>query len=242
VIAGVTDDPANGINNDTTFSRWIITDGTLSFAQHYALTTPNFPRTESVVPVGSTFPTPGFLLSTNSFNTYGGGTNEDAHIIKTDVLGQVNAAACLSDTLKFKVDTVKANIKNLCTVQFCAITDSLKMKMKKVFPPHQLCFSATKEAEEISLFSETDELQITVAPNPSYGSEDIRLYLSAEVSGNYNVRILNISGQVVKEVNGIFEEGDSDVSINTGDLSEGIYLITLFNGVESSTCKFLKLK
>ncbi|HUM47503.1 MAG TPA: T9SS type A sorting domain-containing protein, partial [Chitinophagales bacterium] len=242
VIAGGVDDTNNGVFSDTYLLEMDITNGTIFNAHHYALTTPNFPRTESVVSVGGGYPTPGYFISTNSLNTYGGATLTDAHVIKTNGTGMVNPTTCHSDTLKPVFDTVKSNPVTYCTDQSCQNFIPHQLVMKKKTAQHVLCFSATKLTEEMETSLELGASEIGVFPNPVSNNQDIQLLFSTDNAGEYNIRVMDINGRIIKSMNQFFDEGDQQFAIETSSLSDGIYFISVSNGGKAFSTKFIKLK
>lgn len=241
VITGGVNDQPSGIISDTYLIEMNITNGTYVRGHHYPLTTPNFPRSESVVSVGSTYPTPGYFISTNAVNPYGGGTLTDGHVIKTDGLGRVNNNTCLADTLKLQVDSVKSNPITCCIDQSCDVYGTRQMKMKKVVGPHVLCFSATKLTDEVDASAELGENEIGVYPNP-VSSNEMKLLFTAGHSGEYVIRILDVNGRMVKSLKQHFEEGDQQFPVFTDMLPEGMYFITVFDGMQTAAAKFIRVK
>lgn len=242
VITGGVDDPNNGIFNNTYLLELDITNGTLIRSHHYPLTTPNFPRTESVISVGGGFPTPGYFLSTNAFDPYGLGTAADGHVIKTDGLGKVNAAACQADTLKLIMDTVKSNPVQYCTEQICDNFIQHALVMKKKVNPHTLCFSPTKLFDGVEESMELGEYEIGVFPNPVSGDAGIKLMFTAPEAANYSIRIFDISGRVVESTSLYLESGDQQLNLETGHLADGIFLITVSDGMHTESVKLIKMK
>lgn len=242
VITGGVNDPNNGIFADTYLLEMDITNGTLINSHNYPLTTPNFPRTESVVSVNSGYPTTGYFLSTNAFDPYGLGTLTDGHVIKTDGLGRVNAATCHSDTLKLIMDTVKSNPIQFCTEQVCDNFIQHVLVMKKKVNPHTLCFSPTKLADGVEENLELGEYEIGVFPNPVTNNANIKLLFTSLEAGNYSIKILDINGRVVENVNRYFEAGDQQLDMETMQFSDGIYLITITDGVQTGSTKFIKMQ
>lgn len=242
VITGGVDDPNTGIFSDTYLLEMDITNGTIVRAHHYALTTPNFPRTESVVSVSGGYPTPGYFISTNSLNTYGGATLTDAHVIKTDGIGMVNPTTCHSDTLKLIVDTVKSTPNQYCTDQLCDNFIQHQLVMKKKTPAHVLCFSPLKLADDITASLELGENEIGVYPNPVNSSVTMQLYFTANNAGDYNIKVVDINGRVVSNISQHFESGDQQLEIETAVLSDGMYFISVSDGLHSASTKFIKIK
>ncbi|MEO6168853.1 MAG: T9SS type A sorting domain-containing protein, partial [Chitinophagales bacterium] len=242
VITGGVDDPNSGLTSDTYLLEMDITNGTIFNAHHYTLTSPNFPRTESVVSVGSGYPTPGYFISTNSLNTYGGATLSDGHVIKTNGLGMVNPTTCHSDTLKPVFDTVKSNPIQYCTDQVCDNFVQHQLVMKKKTAQHVLCFSTFKLEDGIDAFLELGENEIGVFPNPVSNNENINLFFTAANAGRYTIQVLDINGRVVKNISQYFEAGDQQLAIETATLTEGMYFISLSDGASAVSTKFIRLK
>lgn len=242
VITGGMDDTNNGIFSDTYLLEMDITNGTVFSAHQYPLTTPNFPRTESVVSVGSGYPTPGYFISTNAFDTYGPGTLTDGHVIKTDLAGMVNSPNCHSDTLQVKIDTIKSNPVPYCIVQQCDNFAQDQLVMKKKTMAHVLCWSPFKLSAEDEARLELTDDEIAIYPNPVSGNTEIQLLFSANDDGIYHIKVYDINGKVIFEMKESFEAGDQQVGIDTRAFPGGIYLVTVDDGQQSATTKFVKMK
>jgi hypothetical protein len=240
VITGGTENQANGIFADTYLYEMSITTGSQVSGHNYPLTTPDISNTESVIAIGGAYPTKGFFISTNAVNTYGGGTLEDGHVIKTDIYGGVNNATCLSDTLVFSHDSVNVNVVTHCTGQKCYLVNPIQLVMKKVNAPHFLCFSANKLMVSETPADSENNHEMAVFPNPSAGDE-ISVSFRITEQGEYLIRIMNMSGEIKEEVRESLEAGDNEISIQTNQLHDGLYLIQLTNGSSNHVGKFVKM-
>ena len=238
VVTGGIDDPNNQIFFDTYLLEMNVTNGTLIWSNRYLLTTPNYPRTESVVSAAGNIPTPGYFISTNSFDTYGGGTATDGHVIKTDVIGKVNATNCPSDTLKLLIDSLLSNPVIRCTEQRCDSIKSRGMKMKKLVTPHVLCWSATK-LEELSSSSFEWEGDLSVYPNP-VTTDEATLLFTSEKEVWATIEILNLNGEKLYSERRLLSEGDQQIRLNIKDITAGIYLIKLSDGESVYAAKLIR--
>lgn len=239
VISGGVDDPNSGIFSDTYLLEMNITNGKMTNAHHYALTTPNFPRTESVVSVGTGYPTTGYFISTNASST---ATLTDGHVIKTDGVGMINAPACPADTMKLLLDTVKSNPIQYCTDQVCDNVIPHQLVMKKKTAPHSLCFSPFKLADGLESLTETVDDEVGVYPNPVSTDAAIQILFDAPDAGSYTIRVIDINGRVMKEINNYFESGNQQVEIVTSGWPAGMFFISVSDGHHNMSTKFIKIK
>jgi hypothetical protein len=70
----------------------------------------------------------------------------------------------------------------------------------------------------------------TIQPNPISESASINITINASESFEANLKIHNLTGQLVKQVtNYKFNKGQSNLSIESKNLNKGIYLLTLEN-------------
>ena len=76
---------------------------------------------------------------------------------------------------------------------------------------------------------------IKIYPNP------VTDVLHLDLADNKNVDVLSvidITGRIIKEI--ITVPGQKNISINTGNLSSGIYLLKVQSGKENTCIKFIK--
>ena len=239
VITGGVDDPNTGIFSDTYLLEMNITNGKMTNAHHYTLTTPNFPRTESVVSVGSGYPTTGYFISTNASST---ATLTDGHVIKTNDFGMVNAATCHSDTLKLSFDTVKSNPIQYCTDQVCDNITQHQLVMKKKTAQHSLCFSPLKLADGMESLPELGEGEVGIYPNPVSNDAAIQVLFTTHDAANYTIKLIDINGRIMENLSRYFEAGDQQVELETSGLPVGIFFISISDGSHSVSAKFIKIK
>lgn len=80
---------------------------------------------------------------------------------------------------------------------------------------------------------------INVYPNPMADQGNIAFTL--ESSSNVNIRIFNLSGQLVQEINEInVTAGENNISFGVSELPPGAYIIRLAAGERVETSKFIK--
>jgi alpha-tubulin suppressor-like RCC1 family protein len=87
------------------------------------------------------------------------------------------------------------------------------------------CLLSVKEENSIN--------QIIIYPNPTTGI----VYFETETFGSYNYKISNTIGQVVKKFN---NSNNYTTQIDISDLVEGVYFVTIENGVNTITKKIIK--
>jgi hypothetical protein len=62
-------------------------------------------------------------------------------------------------------------------------------------------------------------------PNPNNGSFNIKA--TVKQAGNYSVKAYNMLGREMESSEGIYMDGANTISINFGDLSEGLYFVVI---------------
>jgi len=80
--------------------------------------------------------------------------------------------------------------------------------------------------------------EMTVFPNPA--QKELQVQIPASISGQAVLQIQDISGRVLKEETIQLNNSLFSTSINTNDLSKGIYLLVLRHGNKKETKKFIK--
>ena len=80
--------------------------------------------------------------------------------------------------------------------------------------------------------------EITVFPNPA--QKELQVQIPATISGEAVLQVQDISGRILKEQTIQLNNSLFSTSINTTDLSKGIYLLVLRHGDEKETKKFIK--
>ena len=76
---------------------------------------------------------------------------------------------------------------------------------------------------------------IKIYPNPVTDVLHLDLVYNKNV---YGISIINITGRIIKEIKTI--PGQKNISINTGSLSSGIYLLKIQSGKKNTCVKFIK--
>jgi len=100
-------------------------------------------------------------------------------------------------------------------------------------------YSLSKGITDVSINKvEKNVLALTLVPNPA--NETVSLSFEVAVLGNLNVSISNILGQnVLDVVNSNALPGKQSLTINTGDLANGIYIVNVINGNQKSSKKLV---
>ncbi|MGB3075746.1 MAG: T9SS type A sorting domain-containing protein, partial [Chitinophagales bacterium] len=99
-----------------------------------------------------------------------------------------------------------------------------------------------KLADDITASLELGENEIGVYPNPVNSSATMQLYFTANNAGDYNIKVVDINGRVVSNISQHFESGDQQLEIETAVLSDGMYFISVSDGLHSASTKFIKIK
>jgi hypothetical protein len=98
---------------------------------------------------------------------------------------------------------------------------------------HEL-FSNNEEINQISVIQ-------SISPNPSVDNTEIKFKLQKDEYVKMN--IYDISGRLVKQVeNTNLQSGDYSYSIQTSEMSSGIYIIKLNTDTSEETKKFVVVK
>jgi hypothetical protein len=92
------------------------------------------------------------------------------------------------------------------------------------------------EADDASVI----EGPLSVYPNPSNGTLNIRLQPEADI--NQTVSVYNNLGQLVESYNLNFTKEQPAVEIRMNDLTDGIYFVRVFDGNTVQTRKVLLRK
>lgn len=88
-----------------------------------------------------------------------------------------------------------------------------------------------------SVVAET--LDLSIFPNPVVNSAKVSIELKH--SGNVNLEIVNMSGQIVYKVElGNLSAGDNTIDVQVGDINSGVYLLKVNTGGLSGTTRFVK--
>ena len=123
-------------------------------------------------------------------------------------------------------------------------TNTLAQTINKWIPaggPNQLRYAYSLHVKDNSLLSIDENEQdsgLTIFPNPT---EDV-VNLTFVSSGNESkLEIYDAQGKIVASPNlGYKEFGEHTVSINVGNLSDGLYLIKISSGGSTVSKKFIK--
>jgi hypothetical protein len=81
----------------------------------------------------------------------------------------------------------------------------------------------------------------TLSPNPVIAGQDVQLELALDNGQPLSIDILDINGKVVNQAfrNQLFHKGVHQLRVNTGSLTQGLYLLRLTHGTEVLTRKLL---
>lgn len=238
VIAGGVFDDEHSILDDTYLTKVDPSTGAIAWMAHYPLTTPNFPRTESVVSVGNKYPTAGYFLSTNAFDTYSSGTNTDAHVIKTDVSGSVNAPACLNGKIQPAVREFYSQYIQHCSQLPCQPLTKKTLNKVPITALHEFCYSV-KRLEETDTDYES-VFSIHLYPNPA--SSELYLDVFAVTDAKAQVEIISLDGKRMLQEEITLQEGMNTHLLQTQSLPPGVYFIRLVSPDGMVISRFVKSK
>jgi hypothetical protein len=76
---------------------------------------------------------------------------------------------------------------------------------------------------------------VNIYPNPSNGMFSVGINSASNAA--FQLRIIDLTGRTVFELEGQFSSGDNKVNLNLGDLSKGIYMISIQKEEETVTKK-----
>ena len=74
-------------------------------------------------------------------------------------------------------------------------------------------------------------------PNPTSGQSS--LYINSESSFDVSVSVYNVTGQLINSTNNTVEIGYNVIPVNTNNLSNGIYFVTVINNDKKETIKLI---
>lgn len=84
-----------------------------------------------------------------------------------------------------------------------------------------------------------EENNLQIYPNPVNNRMNVSFTAN---SSNTNISIINVQGQIVREITNNTVKGENFVEINTTDLPAGIYNLSIVSGVEATTKRFVVTK
>ncbi|MFK7773845.1 MAG: zinc-dependent metalloprotease [Saprospiraceae bacterium] len=70
-------------------------------------------------------------------------------------------------------------------------------------------------------------LNYTISPNPISDEETLNINIETNEAFEAVINLYNLSGQKIKEVNATFAHGTTNHQLSVGDLSEGMYIISI---------------
>lgn len=82
--------------------------------------------------------------------------------------------------------------------------------------------------------------ELATWPNPV--SDELNIQLTSSLRGNVSMDILDLSGRVVLAGNRTLTSGPNRLSLPTGDLNPGMYLLRIGNGAEAEVLRFVKTR
>jgi hypothetical protein len=90
------------------------------------------------------------------------------------------------------------------------------------------------------IFKADSEPQLRVYPNPAEG--DLNVEITAIQTGNYEIRLLDLPGRLLRELKGETDAGVRIVQLDLGDIPEGTYLLEVRLGEFKWTEKIVRLR
>ncbi|HMC96172.1 MAG TPA: T9SS type A sorting domain-containing protein, partial [Flavobacteriales bacterium] len=82
--------------------------------------------------------------------------------------------------------------------------------------------------------------QLATWPNPV--TDELNIQLTSSLRGSVNLDILDLSGRTVLAGNRMLSNGSNRLSLPTGDLNPGMYLLRIGNGSEAQVLRFVKTR
>lgn len=79
---------------------------------------------------------------------------------------------------------------------------------------------------------------VVVSPNPI--ARDVSAFISISKPQKVSVLLTDMSGKPIRQVNGIYGQGSSEIRINASDLSNGVYLLKVLGEDFNVTQKIIK--
>lgn len=85
-------------------------------------------------------------------------------------------------------------------------------------------------AVPLSIRENVNQENMTIYPNPNNGQFSIR---STNVSGNFNIEVLDISGRLVHAQNSTLNV-NSSIAVNVENITSGVYMVKIVNALDNS--------
>jgi PKD repeat protein len=99
----------------------------------------------------------------------------------------------------------------------------------------------TKEVNTLIAIKDIKELsQAVLFPNPT--TENTTLRLNLNVPMNLTIQLTDISGKVISATNNTFAAGENLFTIDSNNLSTGLYFVTIHSNEGTKTLKLSVLK
>lgn len=95
-------------------------------------------------------------------------------------------------------------------------------------------YSDVKETEQ-----NARENEMVLYPNPSWGTDEIKILIPDGLASQCIIRIYNQSGQLVRLINENGQTGTQQLAIRTGLKTPGIYMLQVISGAKSYQTKYI---
>jgi hypothetical protein len=130
----------------------------------------------------------------------------------------------------FFVTTSDLNINAINTAGYLTADAQYYWKVRAVVP-YANCNNLASGSFKAGVLNAVNDIagvtQFTVSPNPISKSQVLSLQMNSEKAFDAKVKLLNITGQIVKTENRAFAAGYSEQTLSVSDLSVGTYILSI---------------
>ncbi len=163
------------------------------------------------------------------------------------LLSNCTPMTCIASSIKSGTSSEEIILNNALGTYFISV-DGYQTDQVSSFNLHVDCLSSWNEEDiQVSKIASTSVnktkkqfLDFTIYPNPT--SDLITIDLESSVSGNAEIEIYNLNGNLIRNNTQFLEIGLNYFTENLSNLSDGLYYIRISNGLETKVKKIQKIK
>ena len=89
-----------------------------------------------------------------------------------------------------------------------------------------------------TFFEDKEIASLKIYPNPVH--ETLNLQINSRIAGNFNIRIMDISGKLASTAPINLSDGDQTIRIPVGDLAIGLYVVQLYGNDHLAAVQMIK--
>jgi hypothetical protein len=98
-------------------------------------------------------------------------------------------------------------------------------------------FTPSQTAMKTMGIEEIEEEDLMIYPNPARENISIKFFSLQETEST--IQFLDINGRIIKLINTIVIDGDNEISIDTQELSNGIYFLRVITPLQNETKRLI---